>query len=512
MGNSVFLIEHNTYAAGTTDKQRYGVTFQKVDGGTPVHGEAFFADNGTPFTGQINTYRQNGNPGRVAGDPRPGATHFMAGGEANPNEYAAFRSDDRWDTGVVRNGRFGAVQAYTLDPGTLQQTPSCLALDAINGRLTSGDPNTDQISRFGGDIVCLDNGNFLVVVEDRSKLHNPDTCATAAIIAPDGSVVVDSFVIGAGSIWSNVAAHRGGFCVRLSGILKFYDNNGNFRGEVDQAEAYPASFIPFVFDAGRGDAVRIASHINSDYVFLAGNGMQTDVPAIWVAAFDAVNLTFAGLRNVSELMEYEGGTDEESLSYASLDRANLAVDALNRVAVAYEVLPFVTEWKMWSVAMRVLEFHPEDGTFSYLTPSFMTFQNALPSELHAREISCPAVAMTTKEICVAAKGGVNVNGHPEEGPNSAGETNFYTVFTHPDPQEDPTPPAQGLTVEWAGISTDGNQVTVSWQAEGSGTVVIQSSSSPDGPWAEETTITDPATTTSWTDPGTLQPQKYYKLD
>ena len=82
LGNSVFLIESTTYAQPvdpTNPMQRFGLVLQPVQGGAPVQGEAFFADDGTPYRGPINNYRQNGNPGRVAGDRRPGATNFIAG-------------------------------------------------------------------------------------------------------------------------------------------------------------------------------------------------------------------------------------------------------------------------------------------------------------------------------------------------------------------------------------------------------------------------------------------------
>ena len=57
------------------------------------------------------------------------------------------------------------------------------------------------------------------------------------IVAPDGSIVQDSFVIGPGQIWSNICAFNGGFCVRLNGILMFYDNSGTLLGLANQSDA-----------------------------------------------------------------------------------------------------------------------------------------------------------------------------------------------------------------------------------------------------------------------------------
>ena len=268
LGDSTFLIEGNTFAESSTDNQRFVVYLQPAAGGQGKLGEAFFADNGQPFRDQVNASRQNGNPGRVAGDKRPGAVNFMAGAEASPHVYPAFQSDNRWNLGFDRlvDGRYGTIQLYKLDPTTLTQTPLSKALDSANGRLTTGDPQgNNQITRFGGELAGLDNGNFVSVVEDRSKVRNPDGDAVVAtIFAPDGSVVKESFVVANGDIWSNAAAYQGGFAVRVNGIIYFYDNSGNLKGQVDQRP--PGE----TFDAGRGDGTRIAAHINSPYVYLIG--------------------------------------------------------------------------------------------------------------------------------------------------------------------------------------------------------------------------------------------------
>jgi hypothetical protein len=99
MGQSVFLIGANTFASdGTFSNQQFVVTLQPVAGGAPVNSSDFFADNGTPFTGQINLSRQNGNPQRVAGDRRAGATNFVSMGETSAGQLAPFQSNTRWDT------------------------------------------------------------------------------------------------------------------------------------------------------------------------------------------------------------------------------------------------------------------------------------------------------------------------------------------------------------------------------------------------------------------------------
>lgn len=451
LGKSVFLVESNTYSESQQepDTQRYVVLFQPVDGSEPVLGEGFFADDGTPYRGKINNYRQNGNPGRVAGDKRPGAVNFIVGGETSVDEFPEFRSDDRWDTGVIRNGRYATVQLYELDLKTLTQKPLCKAFDAANGRLTEGDPQTQEITRFGGEVAALDNGNFVIVVEDRGKLHDPNAAraAVAVIVAPDGSIVKESFVVAPTEIWSNLAAYKGGFCVRVGGVLKFYDNDGTLRGEADQADPNLVDPLgnPVTFDRGRGDGTRIASHINSPYVFLAGKSGADVRIAVW----DSRDFSYVAQANVNELTEGNGGTDDDDFR-VTFDRVNLAVDALNRVVVAYEAtLPNLKA----QTVVRVLALNEETLEFEYLTPSFFPFINfddgaVVPPGLTGIRTFRPTVAMTTREILIAAKGEINSENDPTLGADTPSEINFYTVFAHPDPKDDPTTPVGGVRTKF----------------------------------------------------------------
>jgi hypothetical protein len=192
LGNSVFLIEANTFADGSTDSQNYGIAFQPVAGGNNATGIAFFADAGAPFKGIINLSRQNGNPGRVAGDARPGAVNFIAGGEASLHGFPEFTSDNRWSVNgsYAADNRYAAVQTFALNPTTLAQTSLSKAFDPVNGQNTTAFAgNVPEVSRFGGELVALDNGNFVVVIDDRSNLIAPRRTATAAIITPTGQIV-----------------------------------------------------------------------------------------------------------------------------------------------------------------------------------------------------------------------------------------------------------------------------------------------------------------------------------
>jgi hypothetical protein len=449
LGTSTFLIEGNTFAEGGVTDQRYVVALQPAAGGAMSLAEGFFSDDGQPFRGKINYSRQNGNPGRVAGDKRPGAVNFMVGGEASPHVIPEFQSDNRWNLGFDRlaDGRYATVQIFAIDPSTLSQTMLSKAQDSATGRVTSGTAPGNQVSRFGGDIVCLDNGNFVSVVEDRSNVFFEGTATVATIFAPDGSIVKDSFLVFGSDIWANVAAFKGGFAVRAGDgaggrAIYLYDNDGNATGEVNQSTS------GVVFDGGRGDGTRLAGHINSPYVYLAGRESGgTDVK---IAVWDSRDASFVVTSSVNE-----------AGFAADADRANLAVDALDRFTVSWVVRP--EGYEQQQVAARVLELDAEGGAILPLTATFLPFINV--GETNGIRTLQMTVAMTTKEICVGAKGEINLENDPEAGANSPTEVNFYTVFTHPAPADDPTTPVGGVVdgPELA-VSVAGNQLTISWPA------------------------------------------------
>ncbi len=459
VGNSVFVVEVNTFADdGLFSNQRFALAFQPVAGGANALGEGFFADNGTAFKGQINLSRENGNPGRVAGDRRPGAVNLVVGAEASPHAVPEFQGDNRWTLGFNRldDGRYGTIQMYSLDTSALTQTPLSDALDSANGRLTTGDAPGSEISRFGGDVAVLDNGNIVSVVEDRSAVRDPGHAAVATIFAPDGTVVKESFIVALGDIWSNVASYKGGFCVRVAGTLHFFDDAGTETGTVADGTSGAD------FDPGRGDGTRLAAHINSPYVFLAGRARSSQV--VRIAAWDSRDRTLVAVAEVSE----------PGLLDASSDRVNVATDALNRVAVAYET-KVREEQEQNQTLMRVLELKPDSRTFEPLTPSFFVFVNN--GDAGYRTIR-PTVAMTTKQILVAGKGEINTSNNVSAGPDSLPQTTFYTVISHPNPQDDPTPGPGGggasvqiardgvnLRIEYTGtLESTPTLVPAAWQA------------------------------------------------
>ncbi len=468
LGTSTFLVEANTFAEGTTDLQRFAVAFQPADGGNHGLGEGFFGDDGTPYRGQVNASRQDGNPGRIAGDRRPGAVNFIVGAEASPHAFTPFQTDNRWNLGFERQPevRYSTIQTYRLDPATLAQTSLSKALDAINGRLTSGsveDTGNLQITRFGGHIVALDNGNFAVVVEDRTRLRNTEgNAATAAIFAPDGSVVKDSFVVADGDLWANVAAFKGGFAVRVSGVIYFLDNAGNTIGSVDQEDSG-------ITDRGRGDDTRLGGHINTPYVYLVGVVEDT----VRLAVFDSRDQTFVAQTTVDV-----GGED------VAFARADVDGDALGRIALVYDQRP--ADWEKFQTVVRVYSFDSTAKALTSISPSFYPFINHAPTGVGT---SIPTIAMTTRQILVAAKGEVNTDNEPDQGPNSPLQSTVYTVFSHPDPQDDPTPAVPGGEIAVT-ASVSGNNLVVTWTGGTAPFKVQQRASLSSGDWIDVTTTSD----------------------
>lgn len=476
LGTSHFLIEGSTYAEASADQQRYVVMVQPVTGGAGKLAEGFHADNNAPYSGPINLSRQTGNPGRVAGDKRPGAVNYIVGAEVSAHGFPEFQSDNRWSVNDIYSdiNRYAAVQSYALNPATLTPTPLTKLFDPVLGQRTDTFAgNVPEVSRFGGDVVALDNGNFVVVIDDRSNMIAPLRTPTLAIITPTGQIVKEGFAVKpetSGEIWANVAAYKGGFAVRFQGVFYFFDNAGALQGTLEQASSGEA------FDAGRGDGTRIAAHINSPFVFLAGQSGTEKL--IKVAAFDSRTRTAAGSATVSE-PALPGG----------FDRVNLAVDALNRVTVAWESQPagFVAK----QVVARVLAYDATAKTFTPLTPSFLAFVNALPgAAIRAHRMT---VAMTTREILIAAKGEINLQNKPEEGPTSPTDLNYYTIFSHPDPKADPTPPVGSVGGgARLSITRSGSSITITWIGDG---FTLQSAPEVTGPWSNLTTTGNSHTVT-----------------
>src|SRR5205814_4240876 len=148
------------------------------------------------------------------------------------------------------------------------------------------------------------------------------------------------------------------------------------------------------------------------------------------------------------------------------DRVAVAVDAADRFCVAYGLQPN-GKFSQEQVAARVMQF--DGSNITYLTHSFFPFVNYDPDGSLGLTTVTPNVAMTTRQICIAAKGTINSTNIPAGGANTAAETTLYTVISHPDPQNSPGFPVDygrfvsGFQDDFTGPARDPN-----WKAVGPG--------------------------------------------
>ena len=488
IGTHTFLIGANTFAEPTeSGGQQHPLALQPVDGGEVKKTAGFYSDAGTPYNGRIDASRQRGNPLQIAGDRRPGARGYVVGIEASPHVFPAFQSDNRWNLGFHRpaDGTYATVQMFSLKLPTRAPAPTSPAVDAVNGRLPHGSPVGNPIGHFGGDLAILDNGNIVLVANDRSGLRKSANVVAAVILARDGSVVRESWVVDPRDVSAGVSSYKEGFCIHALDRLYFHNNAGELRGQIRQDEL-PETLR---FDVQQNGSAQIASHVNHSLIFLAGTADLFDKQGdrlkdasgqfrkiVQIAVFDATTPKFLSRRIVSEVSAGNGSSDAVDLPGA-FGRVDIAADALGRTAVAFEVK--LQESKKPQTLIRVLDYNPTDDEWSALTPSFFAFHNHASPEF--RSIS-PSISMTAQEILVAAKGEINQADNPSAGVNTPPQTTFYTMFSHPHPQDDPTTkiiPAAPIVIENVSIA-EGNTISITWSG-GVGPFLLQRKTSIDDP-------------------------------
>jgi hypothetical protein len=186
-----------------------------------------------------------------------------------------------------------------------------------------------------------------------------------------------------------------------------------------------------------------------------------------LAVFDSRDRTFVASADVNE-PGYAGDAD----------RVNLAVDALDRVTVSWVSQP--QGYGQRQVAARVFAFDPTAKKISPLAASFLAFINVNPTN-NIRSIQM-SPAMTTRQICIAAKGEINLRNKPEQGTNSPTQINFYTVISHPAPVADPTTPVGGQAPALS-IQRSGTELTISWAPATAGFTLQETTSLPASSWS-----------------------------
>lgn len=431
VGESTFLIEFNIYANdGTLANQNNVVALQPASGGAPALGYAYYDDSGAPFKGQINLSRQNGNPGRVAGDMRPGATNFITECEVSIGQIPQFQSANRgqtWTNNDIYQGsdRYAAEQIFSLNPNTLAQTPVTNAWDYVYGGFvgTMGTGNNaPQCSRTGGRPVFLDNGDIAVVIDDKTAIMNAGgEVTTFTIIKPNGALVAGPTLVAPRDIFDNVCAFKGGFAVRVHNLLFFFDNTGKALTNVDVNVSSGLTFGGGSDAGGRGDGIRIGGNVGSYYVCMAG-GTTNPGPIMSVAVWDTRGFACVATAPVCEL----------DPDYYKTDRAMVAVDSSDHFTVAYKLKP-TSNFPQFQTMGRIGQV--VGGTnIAWMGPSFYAFYNHDAyggATTPAYETDEPTVAMTTQQICFAAKGVINSTNNPTAPPDTQPQTTVYSVIANP---------------------------------------------------------------------------------
>jgi hypothetical protein len=302
------------------------------------------------------------------------------------------------------------------------------------------------------------------MIDDKTAITSTaGEVTTFAIITPTGSIVKGPTLVDPNSIWDNMCAFRGGFAIRVHNLLYFFNNNGN---PTHTNDINISSGLSYATD--RGDSSRIGSDIRSSYVYLAGRSPEASTGPVWVSVWDTRTGQFVAKAVVTD------GDPANQLA----DRVMIAVDALDRACVVYPYTPDNSVFP-YQIAARVLQF---DGTqFNYLTHSFYPFVNSVSDPATALSSGInwsggdPNVAMTPRQICIAAKGTINTTNNPTAGADSQSQENVYTVLSHPVPMAAPEPVMS--------ITPSGGNLIISWQQD-AGLFVLQSTASLASPFAD----------------------------
>jgi len=473
VSDSLFLIGYGTFASPLDAglDQNFVVVKQPAMGGAGVLDWMFYSDYQkgipSPAKGVINNSRNNGNPPRLAGDLRFGANMMITMAEASLGQIAQFQSsDNRWANNPIYNDpsnagtRYVCEQLYDLNglPGSLTGTPVTNAWDYVYGATKASSPlpsgnGGQQLSRTGGRPNFLDNGNIVVMIDDKTCLSSSvGEVTTFSIITPQGAIVKGPTLADAHDIWDNMCAFKGGFAIRVHNLLHFYDDTGT-ESSFSPVDINVTSGLSF--GTGREDASRIGGDIRSYYVYLAGQSPENGNGGnpsgqVYVAAWDSRTGNFITSVQVDD---GEPGVDAN-------DRVSVGVDDLDRVCVAWSFQPNKTDFTKRQVAARVYQF---TGTeFASLTHSFFPFINhdSNPSNVLGFETYHPSVAMTRRQICISAKGMLNSTNNAAAGPdtvNGGDEVKTYVVISHPAPVAAPQP---DLTVTRSGSNLD-----LSWNVD-----------------------------------------------
>jgi len=470
IGEKVFVVECNKFADDSLNaSERYVLAFQPARPGTWADaklGNCFYDDAGNPYTNMISS-RQDGNPGRVYGDRRYDGVNLATAAESDPQDYPTYFTrftDPVYN--VIGGQRPALAECFSLNLSTLVQTPLCKAFAGETlGRpdLLSNTGVTDtQWGRQGGGLAALDNGNFVFLFNDRSSMYLPDgnsgNEAVACIFTPTGGVAKAAWLVatnaGNNQAWTDPCGFKGGFCVRY-GVGTAYGPNDAWLGFHDNAGNLVATNMHntasgVVLDTGRGDGTKIAGDIRTPWVYYTSAG--------WLTVWNGTNGAYLAKYHVIDDLD----------PTATVDRSDVACDSAGNVCVAWNGRPTTAiglgtntdqSFTQDQILCRVLHF---DGvsTVTAVTHTFFPFVNSDTdtNNIVGFKTTNPNLDMTTRFICIAAKGLINSTNNVAGGPDSQPQTTVYTVISNPGyvpAKLKATLSGSNLIISWAASAGDG---------------------------------------------------------
>jgi len=410
-GDGTILVGANTFPEGE-DGMNMKVAFVDPKTGTVQEFWGFYDDAGKAYTGPFNTKRQDGNPARVAADRRAGGVRYAVGMEATPQYYDVFNTGDRWFKNFDYDDRIAVVQMF--DKTATGPKPVTNVFDPLYMPGDVAGAQGGAQMRFGGDIQFLSNGNFLAVVEDRSKtIVTGGNGSVGSVFDNDGKLIKGPFNCagddGVHDQWANVVAFNGGFCVRASNVFTVFDNSGNMLYWFSQGD------FSTVAEQGRGDGVRIGASFGSNFVYFAGKDANGDMV---ITRFDAV-ATKKGdaIQGIKEIL-----ANETEFVPNTFDRCDIGVDDSGNFCVAY-MDKSVTATNQ--IVARVF-----DSNMDPKTPTFFayTYHDGMTGNVEGFEGKEPNVSMDNQCIVIAADG---KNWDKANNALTPAEINYFTVLENP---------------------------------------------------------------------------------
>ncbi len=431
LGDGSLIFVCGTYdAEGNDGTERPGVVVIRPDL-TVQEFAGFYADDGTPYEGHVDTVRADGNPPQIGGDKRPGMTRYAVGTESTPYNFDEFNSDGRWKNDYLDH--FYCVQIIELTENGAQKITN--VIDPFYGEqegLAVGKGRT-------GGVAGLSNGNFACVVEDRGSLTSATGKAPVLSIIDGntGAIIKGPFLARDDDPntdgWDGITSFDGGFAFRVNGAdtsIEFFDNEGNLQAEWEQfsndgLESIPLTeftdFTTSITHGGRGDGNHINSSIGSKFVFYTGKGVDLDgnpdsFP--YLVKIDTETGQTVKEALVNELEE----VGDEYMNWAQADRVSLGVDENDNVTVVWSD-------KANSMGGRQVLARVFNSDLEPVTETFLAFQN---SELE------PNLGMETYHPqCAMSKVGILITCRSDNVPTEDGSdilpanTHLFTVIENP---------------------------------------------------------------------------------